>query len=160
MSGWAKAVMSLSPNDTTQVGSKLAKTLVAGDLVLIEGPMGVGKSVLARGILQGLGAEDWRGSPTYALVHEYAGAIPLYHVDLYRLAPAEIEDLGLEELARSDSIVLVEWPERDTRYLESLARSVPVYVVMSMMSDGARAIEVRAGSEPRHAGLTRANAQP
>jgi tRNA threonylcarbamoyladenosine biosynthesis protein TsaE len=160
MSSSAKAVISHSPNETTQVGSELAKRLAGGDLVLIQGPMGVGKSVLARGILQGLGAEDWRGSPTYALIHEYAAAIPVYHVDLYRLAAEEVEHLGLEELARSDSIVVVEWPERDARYLESLAPSAPVRVQMSMMGDGARVVLVELASESRRAELISADSEP
>jgi tRNA threonylcarbamoyladenosine biosynthesis protein TsaE len=160
MSGSAKSVISHSPNETTQVGAELAKKLVGGDLVLIQGPMGVGKSVLARGILHGLGAEDYRGSPTYALIHEYAGALPVYHVDLYRLSAEEVEQIGLEELARSDSIGWVEWPERGARYLEILAPAVPVRVQMSMMGDGARAIEIDLPSESRQAGLIRAETEP
>jgi len=152
--------VSHSPNETTQVGAELAKRVSGGDLVLIQGPMGVGKSVLARGILQGLGAEDYRGSPTYALIHEYAGAISVYHVDLYRLTAEEVEQLGLEEIARSDSIVLVEWPERDAPYLEGLAASAPVRVQMSMMGDGARVVLVDLASESRQAGLIPADSEP
>lgn len=110
-----------SPSATVTAGEALATRLAPGDVVLLSGPLGAGKSTFARGIARGLGSQHWRGSPTYNLVHEYATSPPLYHADLYRLAVGSIEDLGLEEYARQDSILLVEWPDRAPDLLRDLA---------------------------------------
>jgi len=87
--------------------------LEAGDVILLEGGLGAGKTVLAQGIAQGLGVEDPVTSPTFTLIHEYAGRLPLYHVDLYRLAgDADAAAIGLEEYIYGDGVTVVEWPDR------------------------------------------------
>ena len=104
-----------SPAQTVALGERLGGELDTGDLVALVGPLGAGKTVLVRGLARGLGVADERVvcSPTYVLVHEYAGRVPVFHVDLYRLAdPAgELAGLGLEEMLRS-GVVLVEWADR------------------------------------------------
>ena len=103
--------------ETTAAGERLAASLAPGDLVLLHGDLGAGKTAFVRGIARGLGvAEAEVTSPTFTLIQEYAGAGgALHHVDLYRLTDPEIEDLGLDELIASGSIVAIEWPERWSR---------------------------------------------
>jgi len=100
--------------DTSSAGEALALTLRAGDVVLLYGDLGAGKTAFVRGLARGLGANpDEVSSPTFTIVQEYAGtSVTLYHVDLYRLESAEIDDLGLDDLVAGDGIVAIEWAER------------------------------------------------
>jgi tRNA threonylcarbamoyladenosine biosynthesis protein TsaE len=104
-----------SPAGTAELGQTLAGRLRAGDCVALTGGLGAGKTVLVRGIARGLGLADDRmvSSPTYVLVQEYPAAVPVYHLDLYRMGSpeAEIGQLGLEEML-ADGVVLIEWAER------------------------------------------------
>jgi tRNA threonylcarbamoyladenosine biosynthesis protein TsaE len=97
---------------TSEFGRRLAKVLLAGDIVTLSGPLGVGKTALARAILAGLGHSGEVPSPTFAIVQPYEDiAPPVWHVDLYRLEdPSELEELGLDGAA--DGVLIVEWPER------------------------------------------------
>jgi tRNA threonylcarbamoyladenosine biosynthesis protein TsaE len=85
-----------------------------GALVLLTGPLGAGKTVLAKGIARSLGIPDPLISPTYTIIAEYrSGRVPLYHVDLYRIEGTEqMENLGIEDILRGDAVVLVEWGEK------------------------------------------------
>jgi tRNA threonylcarbamoyladenosine biosynthesis protein TsaE len=111
--------------DTFSFGRMLAPGLRAGDVVLLRGDLGAGKTVLARGIAVGLGvpAEEVR-SPTFTLVNPYQGHLPVYHLDLYRIErAADLDELGLEEILGGDGVAIVEWGERlgawrPARYLE------------------------------------------
>jgi tRNA threonylcarbamoyladenosine biosynthesis protein TsaE len=101
-----------SEGETAAVGRAIGRQLAAGDVVLLSGPLGAGKTAFARGLAEGLGCDgDDVSSPTFAIIQEYRGRIPLQHVDLYRLTPVEVEDLGLDDLLES-SVMAVEWPDR------------------------------------------------
>lgn len=113
-----------APEQTLAIGREIAAELRGGDIVMLYGPIGAGKSVLARGVAEAMGAPRWRGSPTFNLVHEYLTQPPLYHFDLYRLAANEVEDLGLEDYARHDAVVVVEWADRAPDYLRTFAGRV------------------------------------
>ena len=103
-----------SADETRAIGRRLARGLRAGDVVLLHGDLGAGKTTFAQGVAAGLGIAGAVQSPTFTLVNEYDGPIRLYHLDLYRLSgSAETAGLGYEEyLAPADGVSLVEWPER------------------------------------------------
>jgi len=103
-----------SAAETVEPGRRIAVELPRKCVVLLIGNLGAGKTTLAKGIAEGLGAatEDEVSSPTFTLIHEYGGG-RLYHVDLYRLDEArEVETLGLDELFDREAVVLIEWGER------------------------------------------------
>ena len=101
-----------SEEETARVGERLAQGLKRGDVVLLYGDLGAGKTAFVRGLAQGLGAPPADvTSPTFTLLQEYHGRIPLYHADLYRLEARDVPDLGLEEVA-SGGVLAVEWAER------------------------------------------------
>jgi tRNA threonylcarbamoyladenosine biosynthesis protein TsaE len=112
----AAPIETATEEETTEVGERFAVTLRPGDVVLLYGDLGAGKTAFVRGLARGLGANpDEVSSPTFTIVQEYAApCATLYHVDLYRLEPPEIEDLGLEELISGDGIVAIEWADRWT----------------------------------------------
>ncbi|MFP4056319.1 MAG: tRNA (adenosine(37)-N6)-threonylcarbamoyltransferase complex ATPase subunit type 1 TsaE [Candidatus Brocadiia bacterium] len=104
-----------SREETVALGRRLGRRLAAGQVVALRGPLGSGKTTLAKGIALGLGLDDERyvTSPTFVLVHEYRGRLPIYHVDLYRLhGPADAEALGLDEIFFGQGVTVVEWAER------------------------------------------------
>jgi tRNA threonylcarbamoyl adenosine modification protein YjeE len=98
---------------TRAVAAALAARLGAGDAVALHGPLGVGKTVFVKGLVEGLGGDPASAaSPSFALLARHEGRVPLVHVDLYRLREAEaLYDLGLEEVAE-DAVLAVEWAER------------------------------------------------
>jgi len=104
-----------SPEETYAFGCEFARQLAVGDCVALVGGLGAGKTALVRGIAEGLGLDDTRlvSSPTYVLVHEYLGANPIFHLDLYRMTDpvAELADLGLEEMLE-EGVTLIEWSDR------------------------------------------------
>jgi tRNA threonylcarbamoyladenosine biosynthesis protein TsaE len=111
----SEAFVSRSVEETYEWGRNFAQRLAVGDLVALEGDLGAGKTALVRGIARGLGIEDERmvSSPTYVLVQEYHGRLPIYHIDLYRMrhAASELIDLGLGEML-AHGVVLIEWADR------------------------------------------------
>jgi tRNA threonylcarbamoyladenosine biosynthesis protein TsaE len=111
----AEAIVTRAEEETTAAGERLAARLRPGDVLLLYGDLGAGKTAFVRGLARGLGAvADDVSSPTFTIIQEYRGRLQLYHVDLYRLQPIEVGDLGLDELASGDAIVAVEWAERWT----------------------------------------------
>ncbi len=105
-------VVSRSAAQTRRLGERIGRALGPGDVVLLQGELGAGKTVLAQGIGAGLNVETPVKSSSFMLVNEYRGRVKLYHADLFRLVdPQEVFDLALEETA-SDGVLVVEWPER------------------------------------------------
>ncbi len=103
-----------SPEETHRLGRLLGERLQAGDFVALVGDLGAGKTHLASGILEGLGVERTGGSPTFTLLWEYQGRLPVYHWDVYRLcSPDDLEDLGFDEyFYGGEGVNLVEWADR------------------------------------------------
>jgi tRNA threonylcarbamoyladenosine biosynthesis protein TsaE len=102
------------PEETVELGRRLAAGLAPGDVLALYGDLGAGKTQLVKGIAAGLGLDPGEvASPTFVLVHEYPTDAPIYHFDAYRIErPAEFTALGFEDYASRDGICVVEWPER------------------------------------------------
>jgi tRNA threonylcarbamoyladenosine biosynthesis protein TsaE len=102
--------------DTAATGASLARQVRAGDVIALSGPLGVGKTAFARGLIAALGHQGDVPSPSFAIVQPYDDLEPpVWHVDLYRIEdPSEIDELGLD--AAADAVLLVEWPERAGRH--------------------------------------------
>ncbi len=111
------AVLTRSPGATRTVGEALAALLRPGDVVVVAGELGAGKTTFVQGVAAGLGVDEGVVSPTFTLAREYEGRLRFVHADLYRLARGqEVLDLGLEELAE-DAVLLVEWGDVALAYL-------------------------------------------
>ena len=99
-----------TPEDTRAVGEAVASLLRPGDAVALTGELGAGKTTFVRGAARGLGFEGNVASPTFTLVREYRGRLPIYHVDVYRLERVQdVLDLGLDEMIADGGVLLVEW---------------------------------------------------
>lgn len=123
---------------TEALGARLAGVVRAGDVVTLSGPLGAGKTSIARGLLAALGLDGEAPSPTFSIVQPYAPPetrLPVMHVDLYRIDdPNEVDELGLDE-ARADGLLLIEWPERAPgRWPDALA------LALDFAPDGGRSL--------------------
>jgi tRNA threonylcarbamoyladenosine biosynthesis protein TsaE len=141
-SGPAAEIVTSSEHDTEAAGERLAGTLAPGDVILLHGQLGAGKTAFVRGLARGLGASaDEVSSPTFTLIQEYRGGrLPLFHVDLYRLGPAEAADLGLDELISGEAVVAIEWAERWT------ARPDAIEVTLDDLGEDRRRLAIRRDS--------------
>lgn len=108
---WQKT--SESPTETWQIAAEFFGTLQPGDVIAFHGDLGAGKTCFIQGIANAMDIREPVSSPTYTLINEYRAALPLYHMDLYRLAgPEEAFDIGLDEYIDGDGITVIEWAER------------------------------------------------
>ena len=109
-----RPILTSSEADTIAAGRHLGRTLEPGTTVLLYGELGAGKTAFVRGLAEGLGLDPVQvSSPTFTIVQEYRGdAMTLQHVDLYRLAPAEVADIALEDLQDGKTVLAIEWAER------------------------------------------------
>lgn len=106
-------VDSMSIEDTHRLAGRLAHIVQPGDVLALQGGLGAGKTTFAQGFAKALGVTELVNSPTFTLIKEYSGRLPLYHMDLYRLSgEEEAWDLGLDEYFYGDGVCVVEWPER------------------------------------------------
>ncbi|RWR09317.1 tRNA (adenosine(37)-N6)-threonylcarbamoyltransferase complex ATPase subunit type 1 TsaE [Siminovitchia fortis] len=104
----AYELISNNPEETWEIARRLGKLLKPEDLLLLEGDLGAGKTTFTKGLAFGLGIERNVNSPTYTIIKEYHGRIPLYHMDVYRLEDS-FEDLGFDEYFYGDGVTVVEW---------------------------------------------------
>ncbi|MDX5984810.1 MAG: tRNA (adenosine(37)-N6)-threonylcarbamoyltransferase complex ATPase subunit type 1 TsaE [Pseudomonadota bacterium] len=137
------------PHASEAFGARLASVLGPGDVVTLSGPLGAGKTSIARGLLAALGLQGEAPSPSFAIVQPYAPPevrMPVLHIDLYRIEePDEITELGLDDAA-DDSVLLVEWPERAPGWWPDALR-----LGLEMLPDGTRRLtaDVPAGWKDR-----------
>lgn len=107
------AITTASPEETRAVGRVLGEQARAGDVFLLTGPLGAGKTCLTQGIAWGLGVSEYARSPTFVIMTRYRGRLTMYHFDLYRINdPLEAWDLGLDEQLFGDGVSVVEWADR------------------------------------------------
>ena len=138
-----RVVTTLDPADTRSLAARLAAVARAGDLLCLMGDLGAGKTVFAKGFAAGLGVTDIVSSPTFVLMAEYAGRLPLFHLDLYRLDDAaDALAGGLLDERQAEGVALVEWAER-------LGPALPVSR-LDVLIDGT-------GDEPRRIALRSAD---
>jgi tRNA threonylcarbamoyladenosine biosynthesis protein TsaE len=132
---------SRSAEETEAAGERLGATLEAGDVVALTGELGAGKTCFAQGLARGLGVSARATSPTFVLVNEYRGRVPVHHVDAYRTASlGELLDLGLPELF-AEGVTIVEWADK----LEVLLPEGAIRVHIAGVGDDPREITIRQG---------------
>lgn len=132
---------------TQRLGTLLGRLGLPGDVLLLHGDLGAGKTTLTQGIARGLSIEDRITSPTFALLHEYEGRLPLYHFDLYRLETPDLGSLGFEEIwEEGRGVTVVEWPER----LGAHAPEEHLGVSLTIQGEGRLATLSASGDRPRH----------
>ena len=121
-------LLSHSPEDTEDIGARLAEALAPGSVVAFTGDLGAGKTAFTRGLSRGLGIPDRITSPTFTIVNEYEGGrLPLFHFDMYRLGSAdELFDIGWEDYLRRGGVCAVEWSENIADALEEDAVRVDI----------------------------------
>lgn len=130
-------VVTQSDEETRELGRKLAKQCTAGTIISLRGSLGSGKTVLAKGIAEGLGIKEAILSPTFTLIQEYEGSLPLYHMDLYRIdSVEEFELFGGEEYLYGKGVTLIEWSEK----IDELLPDSTIFIHIRIMPNQNRTI--------------------
>lgn len=107
-----KRYISESPDETKRIAQEIAEKLEPGDVLCMYGDLGAGKTAFVQGLAKGLGIEGHITSPTFTIVNEYFGRLPLYHFDVYRIAdPDEMYEIGYDEYVYGDGVCVIEWPQ-------------------------------------------------
>jgi len=129
-----------SPEQTQEFGTRLGKIARPGDVILLVGKLGAGKTCLTQGIAWGLGIDEYAASPSFVLVRELYGRLPLYHLDFYRLENLEeIAELGLDEYFYGKGVSVVEWAEKAL----SLLPPENLLIEMEYIADSERRLELK-----------------
>ena len=132
--------ISYSFNETLKIGKQIGLSLKPGDIVCLEGDLGAGKTSLTKGIALALEIHENVTSPTYTLISEYTGTLPLYHMDLYRIdSVEEFEMLGAEDFLFGQGISIIEWSERILEYLPENRKTISIRI----QEDGSRLIRTK-----------------
>ena len=143
-------LQSRSADSTREIGREIGSRARRGEVILLIGDLGSGKTTLTQGILQGLGSDEFARSPTFVLVNEYDARIPLYHMDLYRLVSFEdIDGLGLDDYLFGDGLCVIEWADKAEGYflVDHLAVSIEV------TGDNLRTLTLLSCTDRRYADL-------
>jgi tRNA threonylcarbamoyladenosine biosynthesis protein TsaE len=140
----ATTLVSRSPEETRAIGARLGARLGPGAVVACIGELGAGKTCFLQGLAAGLGVASAVTSPTFVLVNQYRGRLPVYHVDAYRTESlAEIRELGVEEMLHGDGVTIIEWADKLLPLLPARA----VIVRLSGLGDEPREIGIEGPSE-------------
>ena len=138
--------VSTSPEDTQALGERLGRALAAGAVVACVGELGAGKTCFLQGLARGLGVPGPVTSPTFVLINQYRGRLPLYHLDAYRTdSLAEVVDLGLEEMLHGDGVTVIEWADKVAGLLPADA----ITVIIAGLGDEPRRIAIERPAGPR-----------
>ncbi|OGW43477.1 MAG: tRNA (adenosine(37)-N6)-threonylcarbamoyltransferase complex ATPase subunit type 1 TsaE [Nitrospirae bacterium RBG_16_43_11] len=135
-------IKTTSVKETIAIGKKLGKLMSPGDVIYLTGELGAGKTCFVKGIAEGLGI---RGkditSPTFIIINEYKGKIPLYHIDLYRIGVIEdLRDIGMDEIVYGKGVTAIEWAER----IKDVLPDERLDITLKWVDDKTRSIEIRA----------------
>lgn len=137
--------MTRSADETERVGERLGRRLVPGDVVALSGELGAGKTCFIRGLARGLGVTLGVSSPTFVIVNQYTGRMPVFHIDAYRTESlTELLDIGFDEYVSGDSVTVIEWADK----LEPLLPPGAIRVRISGLGDEPRMIWVDASEPP------------
>jgi len=133
-------ITSARPEETEDAGERLGRILGPGAVVALTGELGAGKTCFIQGLVRGLGVTGRATSPTFVLINQYPGRVPVYHVDAYRTESlTELMDLGLLELLGGGGVTVIEWADK----LESLLPPEAIHVHIDGVGDQPRAITIR-----------------
>jgi tRNA threonylcarbamoyladenosine biosynthesis protein TsaE len=136
--------ISESPEETQRLGEELGRLTQPGDLFLLVGNLGTGKTCLTQGIAWGLGIEGYATSPSFVVVNQYRGRLPLYHIDLYRLdSIEEVIELGLDDYLYREGVSVVEWAEKALAVLPK----EHLLIEMNFLSDTSRNLVLKPSGE-------------
>lgn len=135
-----------SAQETEQLGQRLGQQLKPGAVIAYSGDLGAGKTAFTRGLARGLGIEDPITSPTYTIVNEYPGKIPLFHFDMYRLSSSEdLFDIGWEDYLTRGGVIAVEWSERVEDALDEVEGIIRIHIRRDPDHDDGREISIEGG---------------
>lgn len=144
-------IITYNPEQTQALGLQFGEALTGGMVLSLEGDLGCGKTVFVKGLAQGLAVPEtiYVTSPSYAIIHEYPGRLPLFHADLYRIEdPAEIDELGLFDINDGKNVIAIEWAERLRDALPPEGMTLRFGIVndfvrkISMTASGLQALDV------------------
>jgi len=142
-------IVSNSAEETRKIGMKLGKLAASGDVIFLVGTLGAGKTCLTQGIARGLGINEYTASPSFVLVREHRGKLPLYHIDLYRLDRIEeVAQLGLDDYLYGNGVCVVEWADKGLSVLPEEHLLIEMQIVspmkrkLSFMPRGTRYLEM------------------
>jgi len=139
-------VITHSPEETRELAKKLAPKLSAGDVINLSGDLGAGKTVFTKGLAEGLEISEPVTSPTFTIIKEYEGRLPLYHFDVYRLFdPDELDELGVDEYFYGDGVSVVEWGDKVEVLLPDLRLEVKL---LRLVDENFRRIEINPYGDP------------
>lgn len=125
-------------DEIIELGNKIATSLQAGDVVLLDGELGAGKTTITKGIAQGLGIKKNVKSPTFTLVREYLeGRLPLYHMDMYRLEYSDPFEVGVDEYLEGSGVTVIEWSE----FIKELIPDEYLRIIIKKTGDLTREVE-------------------
>ncbi len=139
--------ISRSVDDTVKIGLEIGRSLTPGSIVALDGPLGSGKTVLAKGIGKALDVREEITSPTFIIISSYCGRLDLNHIDLYRINTAEeLEQLGIEDVLWGGGVSVIEWAEKATEVLPDDT----LWVRVQMHSDFSRTIRLSRNLKHEH----------
>lgn len=132
-------IITRSPEETYELGVKIGRELKPGDIVVLNGDLGAGKTHLTKGIAEGLGVSDYITSPTFTIVNEYSGRIPMYHFDVYRIEDIyEMYEIGFEEYIYGNGASIIEWGDM----IRELLPEEVIDIRISKLHDDERKINI------------------
>ncbi len=140
-----KRLISNNEENTYEIGLEIGNLLKVGDVVCLTGDLGAGKTVMIKAIAKALGVEEDVTSPTFTIIHEYTGRIPIYHFDVYRIKKLEeMEDLGYEEYFYGEGVCLVEWASE----IESIIPEERLWIdIKRNVGDNSRTIDIEGSTK-------------